>query len=76
MPDDLFTIYEAATFAEAESIHQTLADEGVDAWVEQTPSPLDGLTNIGEGTEIMIRQHDEQKARRIIERYLAEKGEE
>lgn len=76
MSDDLITVYEAIHLAEAEAIHQALETEGIRAYVEQTPSPLDGLTTIGEGTEVMVLQDDETRARQIVERYLAERAED
>lgn len=76
MSDDLITVYEAIHLAEAEAIHQALEAEGIRAFVEQTASPLDGLTTIGEGTEVMVLQDNEARARQIIDRYLAEGSED
>ncbi len=76
MSDDLVTIYKAASFGEAEMIHQRLEAEGVDAFVEQTASPLDGLDAMGQGTPIMVKQSDEAAAQEIVAAYLTEHYEE
>ncbi|MBI1371952.1 MAG: hypothetical protein GC159_04215 [Phycisphaera sp.] len=76
MSDDLINIYEASHLAEAEMIHQALESAGIKAYVEQTASPLDGLTAAGEGTDVMVRSDDADRAREVIEQYLAEKADD
>ena len=73
--DNLVKIYEAQHEAEAELIHHALAAEGIEAYVEQTASPLDGLTVIHEGTEVQVRAADAPQAAKIVERFLAERRE-
>lgn len=72
MSKDLVHVYEALNLAEAEAIHQALEAEGIEAYVDQTASPLDGLADIGEGTEVMVREDDAEHAQQVIERYLAQ----
>jgi hypothetical protein len=69
---DLISVFEAINMAEAEMINAALKGAGIEAFIEKTPSPLDGLTAIGEGTEVMVREEDEEKALQVIEDYLAE----
>jgi len=69
---DLVSVFEAINMAEAEMINMALKAAGIQAAVEKTASPLDGLTSIGEGTEVMVREEDEEKALQVIEDYLAE----
>ena len=74
--DSLVKVYEANNAMEAQMLHQRLAEEGINAYVEQTPSPLDGLTAINEGTEVQVRAADAVRAIHIVERFLAEREEQ
>lgn len=73
--DNLVKVYEARHEAEAHMIHEALDAAGIEAYVEQTPSPLDGLTTIQEGTEVQVRAADANRAVQIIETFLAERRE-
>ena len=73
MSDDLVSIYEAESFADAELIHQYLQDEGIDAWVDQTPSPLDGLNTAHQSPHIRVRESDARRAGEMIQSYLADR---
>ena len=73
MSDELQTIYEATSLAEAEMIHQRLEEAEIEAWVDQTASPFDGLDAMGgQGTPIMVREEHAEKARAIVDRFLEE----
>ncbi|QNN25088.1 DUF2007 domain-containing protein [Planctomycetales bacterium ZRK34] len=72
MADQLFTVYTAPTFNEAEMIHQALEEAGIRAFIEQTPSPLDGLNSINQGTPVMVNDNDADAARDIVNAFLAE----
>jgi len=77
MSDELLTVYEAPNLAEAEMIHQRLEDAEIEAWVDQTASPLDGLDSMGgQGTPVMVREEDAEQARQIIDRFLEEQNPE
>lgn len=75
MSDDLVSVYQADDLFQAELIHQRLADAGIDAFVEPTASPLDGLTTINQGTDVMVREDDAPQAKQIIEGFLAERAD-
>lgn len=74
MSDTLFTVYTAPTFSEAEMIHQALDEAGISAFIEQTPSPLDGLNTINQGTPVMVREDDAEEARRVVDAFLTERA--
>jgi hypothetical protein len=74
MADQLFNVYTAPTFSEAEMIHQALEDAGIRAFIEPTPSPLDGLSSIGQGTPIMVSDADADAAQRVLQEFLAEQA--
>ncbi len=74
-PDELVTIYEARHEVEAEMIKRALESEGIPASVEQTASPLDGLTVINEGTEVQVYGRDQARASAVVDAYLADHGE-
>jgi hypothetical protein len=74
-PDELVTIHEARHEAEAEMIRRALESEGIPASVEQTASPLDGLTAINEGTEVQVYGRDRDRASAIVNSFLAEHDE-
>jgi hypothetical protein len=67
---DVLVIYIADDLPQAELIRQHLEGKKIDAFVERTASPFDGLTNIGQGTPIMVRSEDAARARQAIMHYL------
>ncbi|MHC4993746.1 MAG: putative signal transducing protein [Planctomycetota bacterium] len=70
MSDDLIKVYEGVNLPEAELVHQALTDQGIDAFVDPTASPLDGLTAMAQGTPVMVRQDDVPQAQQIIAEFL------
>jgi hypothetical protein len=72
MADELVSVYEAQDLPLAELLHQRLTDAGVEAFVEPTASPLDGLTAINQGTHVYVRAVDAARARPIVEGFVAE----
>ena len=72
MSDDLVSVYQAGDLPLAELIRQRLEDEGIEAFIDPTASPLDGLTTINQGTHIFVRQPDAQRAQNVVEEFLAE----
>ena len=71
----LVSIYQSQDLPEAELLHQRLADAGIDAFVEKTASPLDGLTAANQGTHVRVREDDADRARQIIDAFIAEKSD-
>lgn len=76
MADQLFNVYTAPTFSEAEMIHQALEAAGIRTFIEQTPSPLDGLNSINQGTSVMVNADDADNAQRVLKEFLAEQAAE
>jgi len=76
MSKDLINIYEAAHMAEAEMVRQALQRAGIEAIVDKTASPFDGLTAAGEGTDVMVSHDDAERARQVIEQHLVEKADD
>jgi len=76
MSDELVVVYEAIDLPQAEMVHQALEAAGIDAWVEQTPSPLDGLTVMNQGTHVRVRQDDAGRAQQRIAEFLAERADD
>lgn len=76
MSDELVSVYQAQTLPEAELLHQRLTDEGIDSFVEQTASPFDGLVGANQGTHVRVRKQDQERARGVMEIFLAERTDE
>jgi hypothetical protein len=70
MLNDPVKVYDANNGAEAEMIREQLAEADVEAVVDTTPSPLDGLTAMGQGTPIFVDRSVAEKARQIIDNSL------
>lgn len=76
MSDAMITIYTAPDFAEAQMIREALAEADIEAFVDQTPSPLDGLNAMNQGTPVMVEEKDVEAAQRIVAEFLAEQEEQ
>jgi len=73
---DPVQVYDAANGAEAALIRAELAEHDIEAFIDTTPSPLDGLTFMGQGTPVFVRSEDAEKARRIVNHIEPERIEE
>jgi hypothetical protein len=71
--DTLIVIYRASNEAEAALLSDALSEAGVEASVEQTASPFDGVAGLGD-TRVFVRQADRDRAGAVLERFLAEQG--
>ncbi|MEX2672827.1 MAG: DUF2007 domain-containing protein [Phycisphaeraceae bacterium] len=65
-------VYEAAGMGEAEMVHQALENEGIQATIDQIASPFDGLTSINQGTSVLVRKSDADRATEIVRQWMAE----
>jgi len=74
MSDELVSVYQAQDLPEAELLHQRLTGAGIDAFVDRTASPFDGLVGANQGTHVQVRAADLELARHVIETYLAERA--
>ena len=72
--DNLERLYRAANPAEAQMLADALGAEDIEAVWEQTPSPFDGVGQIGD-VEVFVRQGDFNEARLILDRFLSEKAD-
>ena len=69
---DLVSVYVAEDLPQAELLRQRLDEARIDAFVEPTASPLDGLTAINQGTHVMVREDDADRAKQIVEAFISE----
>lgn len=65
-------VYESATMGEAELVRQSLEQAGIEAMIDQMPSPLDGLSAIHQGTSVLVRPSDEKRASAVVREWMAE----
>lgn len=65
-------VYEANDMGEAELVHQALGRAGIEATIDQIPSPLDGLTPINQGTSVLVRPSDAKRAAEVVRDWMAE----
>lgn len=59
-------VYDADNGPQAELIREALEAADIDATIDTTPSPLDGLTAMGQGTPIFVGRNDLKRARDVI----------
>lgn len=76
MSNDMVRLYDADNTAEAELIREELANHDIEAYIDDMPSPLDGLSTIGQGTPIFVKAEDLQRAQAIVDEYLIGEGDE
>ncbi len=70
MLNDPVKVYDADNAADAELIRGQLADADIEAVVDATPSPLDGLTSMGQGTPIFVDRSAYDQARQVIDQWF------
>lgn len=68
--NDPVKLYDADNGAEAELIRENLEEHGIESIIDNTPSPLDGLTAMGQGTPVFVSRSDYDKASDVLDRYL------
>ena len=73
--DSLKRLYRAANAAEAQMLADALGGEGIEANWEQTPSPFDGVGQIGD-VEVFVRGSDLDKAQQVLDGFLKEKADD
>jgi hypothetical protein len=69
MSDELVKVYDATNAAEAELIREALQEAGIHAYVGNIPSPLDGLTAMGQGIAILVSEDRLEDAGKVIENF-------
>ncbi len=65
-------VYDAENGPAAELLREALEAEGIEAAIDTIPSPLDGLTAMGQGTPIFVGAHDAERALEVINTALTE----
>lgn len=70
--DDIVTIYQAQTLAEAEMFADQLADADIRSFIANDESPLDGLTSAEQGVIVSVLGRDVDRARAVAESFVAE----
>jgi len=69
MLNDPVKVFDADNSADAELIREQLESAEIEAVVDATPSPLDGLTAMGQGTPIFVDRPNRERARQIIDQW-------
>jgi len=69
-------LYDADNGAEAELIREDLIEHGIEATTDNQPSPLDGLTSMGQGTPVFVDKSDYDKASEVLDRYLKHQSDD
>lgn len=72
MQEDMVSIYEAQTLAEAKLFSDRLTAEGIANHLDNVDSPLDGLTLAEQTIRVMVLPEHERRARSILKHFLAE----
>lgn len=72
MKPDLVDIFEAETLAEAQMLVARLDEAGIKSFVDNSDSPLDGLTAADQLKIVRVLPADEAKARDIANDFLSE----
>ncbi len=65
-------VFDAANGIEAELLRAALVAADVDATIDTTPSPLDGLTAMGQGVPVFVGADDVDRAIEIIDEAMTE----
>ncbi len=63
-------VYDANNAADAELIREQLANAEIECYIDATPSPLDGLTAMGQGTPIFVDESQYNHAIEVVNNWL------
>lgn len=72
MENELIPIYEALTTAEAEELADRLDDAGIEAYVDYTDSPLEGLVAARSAKIVLVPRQEMAAAREVVARWEAQ----
>jgi hypothetical protein len=72
MKPDLTDIFEAETLEEAQLLATRLKEAGIKSFIDNTDSPLDGLTAAAQFKVVRVLPKDEKAAREVASEFLAE----
>ena len=70
MQRDVVVVYTAENMPQAEMLRQELESVGIQAMVEPTASPLDGLSVIDQGTPVLVHAEHAPRAREIVQQFF------
>ncbi len=74
MHDDLVDVYDAGSLIEATLLRDRLAEHDISAFLDNTDSPLGGLTAAQQTIPVRVLPEEEDRARRIVQSFVAEGG--
>ena len=74
MSEDLVDIYETDTLADAQLLVARLEESGIDAFVDNSDSPFDGLTAMQQQKIVRVLPNAESQARQVVEQYVSERN--
>jgi len=72
MDHDLVDVYQAASVSEAQLLKDRLSSEGIEAFLDNTDSPLDGLTAANQYIVVRVLPADAGRAREVAAAFAAE----
>lgn len=76
MRQDLAAVYEAATLMEAQLLVSRLEEAGIEAFVDQTDSPLDGLTAAYQTKIVRVLPENQAQAQAIAQEFQRESSKQ
>lgn len=66
MTDDLIVVFEAETLMEAQLVSNGLEQAGIQSFIDNTDSPLDGLISAGQLKLVRVLPKDAQQAKQVV----------
>ena len=73
MQEDLVNVFEAETLLEAKLVSDRLETAGIQSFIDNTDSPLDGLVAADQIKIIRVLPEKAQQARKIVADFEAER---
>lgn len=72
MEHDLVDVYQASTMTEAQMLKDRLASQDIEAFLDNTDSPFDGLTAANQYIVVRVLPDDAPLAREVAAAFAAE----
>ncbi len=73
MSDDLVNVFEAATLMECQMVSDRLTEVGIETFIDNTDSPLDGLTAGDQMKIVRVLPGVVEKALEVVREFREEK---
>ena len=74
MSNDIACIYQAGSLAEAQLFSNRLDGHGIESFIQNDESPLDGLTAGEQTIGVCVRHEEEARAREVLAEFLDERA--